>query len=152
MIRVRKEGRPKVGLERIDVYSDGAARGNPGPAAIAYSIYDDKGSLIESDARYIGEATNNEAEYEALLLAVDRACSLCKDIAHFFLDSQLVVRQIEGNYRARDERMRKYLEEVLSKLSCFRSVRVSHVPRENERTRLVDKLVNETLDRAGFRR
>ena len=143
---------PTMELKRIEVYSDGAARGNPGPAAIAYSIYDDKGSLIDSDTRYIGKATNNEAEYQALLLAIDRACSRCRDVVHFFLDSQLVVRQVEGDYRAKDERMRTYLQEVLSKLRCFRSVRVSHVPRENERTQLVDKMVNDTLDRAGFRK
>jgi ribonuclease HI len=135
--------------KRIKVFSDGAARGNPGPAAIAYSIYDESGTCIDSGARLIGRATNNEAEYQALLLAMDRAREHCRDIAHFFLDSELVVKQVNGKYRARDERMRDYLSEVLSKMKCFRIVRVVHVPRENERTQLVDRMVNETLDRAG---
>ncbi|HJX04430.1 MAG TPA: ribonuclease HI family protein [Thermoplasmata archaeon] len=135
--------------KKIKVFSDGAARGNPGPAAIAYSVYDESGVCIDSGARLIGRATNNEAEYEALLLAMDRACAHCKDNAHFYLDSELVVKQVNGKYRARDERMRDYLNEVQLKMKCFRIVRVTHVPRENEGAQLVDRMVNEALDRAG---
>jgi len=135
--------------KKIQVFSDGASRGNPGPAAIAYAVYDESGILVDSGARSIGRATNNEAEYQALLLAMERACVHSKDTAHFFLDSELVVRQVNGQYRAKDERMRGYLQKVLSNMKCFRSVRVTHVPRENDRTQLVDKMVNDLLDRAG---
>jgi ribonuclease HI len=134
--------------KKIRVFSDGASRGNPGPAAIAYAIYDESGVLIDSGARSIGRATNNEAEYQALLLAMERACVHSKDTAHFFSDSELVVRQVNGRYRTKNERMRGYLQKVLSKMTSFREVRVTHVPRENERTQLVDKMVNDVLDRA----
>lgn len=135
--------------KKIQVFSDGASRGNPGPAAIAYAIYDESGVLIDSGARSIGRATNNEAEYQALLLAMERACFHSKDTAHFFSDSELVVRQVNGRYRTKNERMRGYLQKVLSKMTSFREVRVTHVPRENERTQLVDKMVNDVLDRAA---
>ena len=135
--------------KRIRVFSDGASRGNPGPAAIAYAIYDESGVLIDSGARSIGRATNNEAEYQALLLAMERACVHSKDTAHFFVDSEFVVRQVNGQYRAKDERMRGYMQKVHSNMKCFKSVRVIHVPRENNRTQLVDKMVNDLLDRAG---
>jgi ribonuclease HI len=135
--------------KEIQVFSDGASRGNPGPAAIAYAVYDESGILVDSGARSVGRATNNEAEYQALLLAMERACVHSTDTAHFFLDSELVVRQVNGQYRAKDGRMRGYLQKVLSSMKCFRSVRVTHVPRENDRTQLVDKMVNDLLDRAG---
>ena len=135
--------------KKIQVFSDGASRGNPGPSAIAYAIYDESGVLIDSGARSIGRATNNEAEYQALLQAMERACVHSKDTAHFFVDSEFVVRQVSGQYRAKDERMRGYMQKVHSNMKCFKSVRVIHVPRENNRTQLVDKMVNDLLDRAG---
>jgi len=135
--------------KKIEAFSDGGSRGNPGPAAIAYAIYDESGALVDSGARSIGRATNNEAEYQALLLAMERACVHSKDTAHFFLDSEFVVRQVNGQYRAKDERMRGYLQKVLSKMKCFRLVRLTHVSRENHRTQLVDKMVNDLLDRSG---
>ena len=135
--------------KKIQVFSDGASRGNPGPSAIAYAIYDESGVLIDSGARSIGRATNNEAEYQALLQAMERACEHSKDTAHFFVDSEFVVRQVNGQYRAKDERMRGYMQKVHSNMKCFKSVRVIHVPRENNRTQLVDKMVNDLLDRAG---
>jgi len=65
------------------------------------------------------------------------------------VDSEFVVRQVSGQYRAKDERMRGYMQKVHSNMKCFKSVRVIHVPRENNRTQLVDKMVNDLLDRAG---
>ena len=131
------------------MFSDGAARGNPGPAAIAFSIYDDEGALIDSGARPIGVATNNDAEYQALILAMDRACVHSRETVHFFLDSELVVKQVTGKYRARNTRMKAYLKEVQSRMMRFREVRVSNVPRENERIQRVDEMVNEVLDRTS---
>jgi len=148
-IQSGQEGFLTSQLSNIQVFSDGAARGNPGPAAIAYAIYNESGECIDSDARSIGRATNNEAEYLALLLAMERACAHSKDTARFFLDSELVVRQVNGQYRAKDERMRDYLQKVLSRMKCFREVHVVRVPRENARTQLVDNMVNEVLDRTG---
>jgi len=142
-------GVPAGQLKKIDVFSDGAARGNPGRAAIAYAIYDEAGNRIESDYRLIGTATNNEAEYQALMLAIDRASAHCTGRAHFFLDSKLVVKQVNGEYRARDERMQGYLRVVLAKMKRFSEPRVTHVPRENDRIQFVDWMVNKALDRSG---
>jgi len=133
--------------KKVKVFSDGASRGNPGPAAIAYAVFDQSGACIDSGSRLIGRATNNEAEYQALILAMDRACAHCRDTALFFLDSELLVRQFNGQYRAKDERMKDYLQRVLTKAKCFREVRVTHVPRENSGARLVDQMVNDALDR-----
>jgi ribonuclease HI len=135
-------------LDSVEAYSDGASRGNPGPAAVAYVIYDDKGALIDLGSRLIGTATNNEAEYQALILAMERACSRCRSSAHFFLDSELLVRQFNGQYRAKDPRMKEYLDRVIEISRCFREVKLTHVPRENRGAQLVDRMVNEALDRA----
>lgn len=141
VVRIRKPG-------KIRVFSDGASRGNPGPAAIAYAIFDDTGTLIESGAQTIGQATNNDAEYQALLLAMERARRLGTESVEFLLDSELVVKQVNGQYRARDGRMMVYLERVHSMLSSFKGMRITHIHREHEGARLVDGLVNEALDKA----
>jgi len=135
-------------MSKVTVFTDGAARGNPGPAAIAYAIYDEFGRCIDSAARSIGVATNNEAEYQALLLGMERACMHCTGTVHFFLDSELVVRQVTGRYRAKDERMKDYLQKVLMQAKCFKEFRIANVPRENPNTQLVDGMVNDVLDRA----
>ena len=145
----RAGGVPAARLNKIDVFSDGAARGNPGPAAIAYAIYDETGKCVESNSRLIGRATNNEAEYQALMLAMDRAHVHCTGTAHFHLDSTLVVNQVNGEYRAKDERMREFLREVLSRMGRFAQARVTHVPREDARIQFVDWMVNKALDRAA---
>jgi len=136
-------------LKKVLVFSDGASRGNPGPAAIAYSIHEESGRRIESSARVIGVATNNEAEYQALLLAMERARTFCRDSAEFYLDSELVVNQVNGQYDARDDRMRDYLLKVRSMARDFKQVRFTYVPRETRHIRAVDAMVNEALDRAG---
>jgi len=135
---------------RILVYADGGARKNPGPAAIAYSIYDEHGIQLAIDSDYIGEATNNEAEYRALLLAMDKACAHCRKEVRFHSDSEFVVRQVNGEYRAKKERMRNFLEQVMSKKSFFEKFVLVHLPRDNPRIMEVDDLVNNTLDREGF--
>jgi len=78
---------------------------------------------------------------------MDRARAHCSDTVQFCLDSEFVVRQVNGKYRAKDERMRDYLQEVLTRMRSFAEIRVTHVPRENGRIQLVDQMVNEVLDR-----
>jgi len=145
----RPGGVPAALLNKIEVFSDGAARGNPGPAAVAYAIYDETGRCIESNSKLIGRATNNEAEYQALMLAIDRAHVHCTGTANFYLDSELVVNQVNGVYRARDDRMREFLHEVLSKMRGFTQACVTRVPRENTRIQSVDWMVNQALDRTA---
>jgi ribonuclease HI len=136
--------------ESITVYTDGAARSNPGPAAIGYVIYDRWGILLEQDAKYVGRLTNNEAEYEALLWAMDQACGHCRKTAMFHSDSELVVRQIKGEYRAKKKNLLGRLEKVLAKKALFEVFDITHVPRTNRRLQTVDKLVNDALNKEGF--
>jgi len=135
----------------IEVYSDGASRGNPGPAAIGYAIYDRMENLLESNARLIGEATNNTTEYKALLWAMDQASSHCRKCVRFHSDSELIVRQINGIYRVKKEHLRDLLLEVYAKSKLFEKFEMIHLPRENPKIKEVDALVNAILDKAGFR-
>lgn len=134
------------GLERLSLYTDGAARGNPGPAAIGYAIYDSSGNLVEKDAKCIGRRTNNEAEYEALLWGIERARERKCGRLTVFLDSELVARQLTGEYRTKDSRMKLYAEKVRAHSRFFEGFEICHVPRSNRRIALVDEMVNEVLD------
>ena len=131
----------------LSLYTDGASRGNPGPAAIAYAIYDRMGQLIEKDARCIGRHTNNEAEYEAVLWGLQKVTERRCTSVRAFSDSELVVRQVTGKYETKDRRMAIYAEKVRKYKKIFGSFELASVPRENPRTKLVDELVNEALDR-----
>ena len=136
----------------LTAYTDGAARGNPGPAAIGYAIYDFAGRLIEKASRFIGRHTNSEAEYEALLWAMERTSRLTRGHVKFFSDSEFMVRQVNGRYRANDERMRGYLTSVSENKVLFDSFEIVHVRREDPKIVLVDGLVNAALDQKGFRK
>ena len=138
-----------VGFDAV-VYTDGAARGNPGPAAIGYAIYDSAGRLLEKAARFLGRRTNSEAEYEALLWAISRASKVTNGKVRFVSDSEFMVRQVRGVYRANDERMRGYLSEVRESIRLFDSFEIVHAPREDAKIVLVDGLVNAALNEKGF--
>ncbi len=125
------------------VYFDGACRGNPGPAAAAYVVEDEDGVVTE-DARELGETTNNEAEYAALLAAVTEARELGYTEVEAVGDSQLVVEQVKGNWRCKADNLRPLLHQVNDVVESFDGFRIRHVPREvNERA---DELANEVLD------
>jgi len=132
---------------QLSVYTDGAARGNPGPAAIAYAIYDPVGQLIEKDAKVIGVHTNNEAEYEALLWGLEKVRERSCGRIRAYSDSELVVRQFNGIYRARDRDMAIYLEKLKASASLFDSFELTHLLRDHPRIQIVDTLVNQALDR-----
>ncbi len=128
------------------VHVDGGARGNPGPAAIAAVIAEPNGELVEESAELIGSATNNVAEYRALLLGIERARALGADEIELVGDSELVVRQVRGEYRVKDATLRELHGQVREALAGFDRWSIRHVRREaNERA---DKLVNEALDAA----
>ncbi len=139
--------------QHLIINTDGGARGNPGPAAGAFVVKNDAGVLLEKCGKYLGTATNNVAEYSAVLEALkwvkDRGSRLADQQASkvsFFLDSNLVVQQLEGLFKVKNENLRQYfikvkqLEEELSSIK----INYSYVPREKNWE--ADKLVNETLD------
>jgi len=134
------------GATRYRVFTDGACRGNPGPASIGVVVFNADGDEVATASETIGTTTNNVAEYRAL----ERALELLEEHgiveADFFLDSQLVVRQLTGEYRVKDAKMRAFYQRVIRALAALGAWSVNHVPRaENKRA---DALANQALDLA----
>ncbi len=126
----------------VDV--DGGARGNPGPAAIAAVVQDTGGGVLEERGEAIGRATNNVAEYRALLLGIERAAALGASELELVGDSELVVKQVKGEYKVKDATMRELHSQVRAALKDFERWSIRHVRRE--RNAEADRLVNEALD------
>ncbi|MDK2882431.1 MAG: hypothetical protein PWQ41_98 [Bacillota bacterium] len=131
---------------KLILHTDGAARGNPGPAGIGIVIRAEDGTTLAELGEYIGEATNNVAEYRALMRALEEAWRLGADSVEILADSELLVRQINGEYRVRHPNLVPLYAEVIEKLKGFSSFSIVHVPRkENARA---DALANWALDEA----
>ena len=127
--------------------TDGGARGNPGPAAYGYVLETDDGTVLAAHGEAIGTATNNVAEYRALVAGLEKALELQVEDLEVVSDSELLVRQMRGEYRVKNEALRE-LNEGASRLARrLRSVRYTAVRREDNE--LADRLVNEALDAQG---
>ena len=125
------------------IHIDGASRGNPGPAAIAFVIATPGQPVVEEYAT-LGDTTNNIAEYTALLRALEKAASLSLERLHIHSDSELLVKQMNGEYRVKNEDLRNLYEEAQGLLRRFRGVQISHVRREQNKR--ADELCNIALD------
>ncbi|HLG19430.1 MAG TPA: ribonuclease HI family protein [Bdellovibrionota bacterium] len=132
-------------MPKCILYVDGASRGNPGPAAIGASLQNAEGEEIDSVSEFIGETTNNQAEYCALIEGLKLAKKRGFDDIEVRADSELIVRQVKGEYRVKDQRLKLRHSEVTELLQSFRSFKIRHVPRE-ENAR-ADELANAALDR-----
>ena len=130
-------------MKKLVIYTDGASRGNPGRAAIGAILKDEKGDLVATISRGIGKATNNQAEYQAVIAALEKAIFLGVDSVELNSDSELIVKQIKGQYRVKKETLRPLYEKVMQLKSRFASFKIRHVPRE--RNWEADKLANATL-------
>jgi ribonuclease HI len=129
---------------KLVVHVDGGARGNPGPAAIGVVISAPDGALVEEVAEPIGVATNNVAEYRALLRGLERAAELGATELELINDSELVARQLTGQYKVKHPAMKPLYEQAMRALRHFESWRIRSVPRsENAQA---DLLVNQALD------
>jgi len=128
---------------RVNV--DGGSRGNPGPAAIAAVVQDGNGEVVEERSEAIGTATNNVAEYRALLLGIARAAALGARRLELIGDSELIVRQVNGEYKVKDEALRELHRQVQKALEGFDQWSIRHVRRDDNAE--ADRLVNEELDR-----
>jgi ribonuclease HI len=126
---------------------DGGSRGNPGRAAWAVAVLDEHGECAEEHAGLLGRATNNVAEYRALIEALKLARERGAEAVEVQADSELVVRQIHGDYRVRHPELKPLYLEAKQRILEFASFRIRHVRREQNR--LADRLVNRALDRAG---
>ena len=138
------DGRPR--RLRLTVNVDGGARGNPGPAAAACVVRGDEGDVLLEDAELLGEVTNNVAEYRALLLGIARARELGADEIHLIGDSELIVRQVRGEYKVKHAAMKPLHAQALAALADFRAWSIESVPRA--RNADADALVNQALDAA----
>ena len=130
-------------MKRATLFTDGGARGNPGPAAIGF-VLSQIGSLPIEHGEYIGTATNNQAEYKALLAGVSVAKKQGVQELQCFLDSELVVKQVRGEYRVKNVELKLLLADIKKVIVDFSSITFQHVPRSKNAH--ADKLVNEALD------
>jgi ribonuclease HI len=135
----------------LHTYSDGGARGNPGPAAIGYVICNPRGEVVKEGAECIGAMTNNKAEYRAMLKAMETAKALKPTKLLCHADSELIVYQLQGLYRIKDAQLKILAEKVKSVAVHFQSVQWKQVPREHPMIRRADKLLNQALDKARAR-
>ena len=132
--------------KRLMVYSDGGARGNPGPAAIAFLALTETGEVVKADSCFIGTHTNNQAEYSALNAALQFAIAAKAEEVVCHLDSELVVKQLNGEYSVKNLELQKLWRKTRELQGCFRKVSFVNVPRSNPHISRADTLVNKTLD------
>jgi len=129
---------------QIIAYSDGGARGNPGPAACAAVLLDSTGDELLSRSRMLGSATNNVAEYGGVILALELCAQLGASDVKLRVDSELIARQMTGQYKVKNVGLRPLYERAKRMSREFSSFSIEHVPREQNK--VADKLVNEALD------
>jgi ribonuclease HI len=133
-------------VAKLTVNVDGGARGNPGPAAVGVVVREPGGEVLEERGERIGRATNNVAEYRALLAGIELAAAHGASELELVGDSELVVRQVEGRYKVKDAAMKELHAEVKAALRPFERWSIRHVRREQNAE--ADRLVNEALDGA----
>jgi ribonuclease HI len=126
---------------------DGAARGNPGAAGCGAAICDENGTVVRELSRYIGHTTNNVAEYEGLLMGLEAINQMRRKNIVVQSDSQLLVRQLNGEYRVKDEKLKVLHQRAMALLRHFDSYRILHVRREFNK--IADRLANRGIDEAS---
>jgi ribonuclease HI len=132
-------------IKKLIIYTDGGSRGNPGPAAIGAVLNSELGERVAEVSEYIGKTTNNQAEYRAVVAAIEKAKNLGAEELDFFLDSELVVKQLKREYKVRDKDLAPLFMKIYNAMMGFKKVTFMHVRREFNAE--ADKLVNEALDR-----
>ena len=130
------------------LHADGGARGNPGPAGIGVVLKDDSGKVMGEIAQGIGHATNNVAEYRALIAGLEMALAKGITDVEIFLDSELVVSQLKGEWKIKKDTLRTLAVQARRLMNRFASSSLTHVPRE--RNADADKLANQGMDEAAF--
>lgn len=130
----------------LNLYTDGACRGNPGQGGAGAVLIDEKGNIFATQKTALGLCTNNIAEYKALILGLEEALKRkCRSL-HIFLDSELLVNQINGQYKVKNENLKVLMHDVKKLLSYLDSYTVRHI--ERSQNHIADKLANEAIDEA----
>lgn len=136
---------PVTGVhKKIKLYGDGGSRGNPGPSASGYVLLDMEDNVIKKAGVYLGITTNNQAEYQSLKFGLEDALAIGAEEVDVYMDSQLVIRQLSGQYKMKNADLRPHYEAILDLAKKFKHVNFAHVPRELNK--LADAEVNTTLD------
>ncbi len=130
----------------LTLFTDGACRGNPGQGGAGVVLMTADGKVVSTAKKYLGRCTNNIAEYRALILGLEEALARKPDRLRVYLDSELLVRQIQGVYRVKNPALQPLMTEVRSLLARFGAWEVDHVPRRENA--LADALANEAIDEA----
>jgi ribonuclease HI len=131
---------------RVKIYTDGGARGNPGPSAYGVVIHSDDDRKLTEFGQYVGVGTNNEAEYMGLLAALGEAKRLGADEVEIASDSELMVKQLLGMYRVKAENLRPLFDETRKRLATFVHFSIRHVRRDHPVIARADEIVNRELD------
>ncbi len=130
--------------DKLTIFTDGAARGNPGPAAIGVVIKDEKGNTVAAISRCLGNTTNNQAEYRGIIAALEKAVSLGARQVMVYSDSELMVKQINGQYRIKNAALQPLHAEVVKLTGRLENFKISHIRREQNKE--ADALANKALD------
>lgn len=130
--------------KKMCVYTDGGARGNPGPAALGVAFFNISGDLIAKFGKFLGSQTNNYAEYSAIIFALEQAKKMHIDELLCYLDSELVVRQLKGQYRVKNKGLQPLFRKVQMLAQDFKEISFEHVPRA--KNKVADAVLNQVLD------
>ena len=120
-------------MKRLKIYIDGASEGNPGPAGVGVAIYNDRNEVIAKIQKYIGEATNNAAEYRALIYGLTEALLLKASYITVYTDSELIANQMNAKYKVRSKQLQQFYQEATHLLNGFKQVKIEHIPRSENR-------------------
>ncbi len=132
-------------MKRLIINTDGGARGNPGPAGLGVVIKNAQGLIIAEFKEYLGDATNNFAEYQALIKALEEAHRIGATHLQINMDSELIVRQMQGKYKIKEPALKELAAQVFALQNKFKNITFTHIPREKNKE--ADALVNEAIDR-----
>lgn len=131
-------------MTKILIYSDGASRGNPGPAGAGAVLIGEDGEILATEYQYLGTATNNLAEYSGAILGLQKAIELGATQVTLRADSELLIKQLKGQYKVKNEGLKPLYQQALSLLKNFKGVVLEHVPREANK--LADRAANQAID------
>ncbi|MFH1375364.1 MAG: ribonuclease HI family protein [Patescibacteria group bacterium] len=135
---------------KITLFADGATRGNPGPSSAGVLLLNEKGEELGEISKFLGTATNNQAEYAAVVFGLEKALKLKATEVEIFLDSKLIVEQVSGRWKIKEVQLKKAVEKVHALLQKFSDWKIQHVPREKNSK--ADALANRVLDLRGFKK
>ena len=133
--------------KNLIIYTDGGARGNPGPSGIGAVLYDENKQVVAEVSEFLGKATNNQAEYQAIIFALEKAKTLGAETIAIFADSELVVKQLRGEYKVKNKDLAPLFLKIYNLSLAFKKITYTHIRRELNSA--ADALANKAMDRGN---